>query len=82
MLSIFAFGASLVIGIVMGILGGIFSTRYGFYVASAAWVGWVGLILQLAVYGMYIFLAVTAILGINKNQDKPLMFIGGMAFYK
>ena len=79
----FAFGASIVVGIVMSILGAIFrGTYYGFYVTSAAWVVWVGGLLQLAIYGIYVFLAVTSILAINKNQDKPLPFIGGMAFYK
>ena len=83
MLSIVLFGASIVVSIVMGILSAIFTVRvYGIRISSAAWVGWVGLLLQLAIWGFYAFLAITAILNINKNQDKPLPIIGGMAFYK
>jgi len=82
MLSIMLFGASIVIGIIFGILGAVFTTRVGFVVRSVAWIGIVGMLLQLAVYGVYVFFAVTSILNINKNQDKPLPIIGGMAFYK
>ena len=81
-LSIALFGASIVIGIIFGILGSVFGRSiYGIRV-PAIWVGWVGGLLQLAVYAVYAFLAVTSILNINKNQDKPLPIIGGMAFYK
>jgi len=78
MLSILGFGASIAVSIIMGILGAIFGRLW----YTPLWIVTIGSLLQLAVYGVYIFLAIAAILAINKNQDKPLPIIGGMAFYK
>ena len=81
-LSICLIGISIVSGIIFAILGAVFGTRVFYVTYTPAWIIWINWLLQLAVYGVYVFLAVTSILNINKNQDKPLPIIGGFAFYK
>gem|GEM_PF-216380 len=46
---------------------------------GAVLVSW---LIWLVAWGSVAFLAVTAIMNINKNRDKPLPIIGGLAFYK
>jgi len=87
-LTIYSVGLSLITGILMSIIGAVWKTTssgyWGFvsYRTTHPAVGWIGWILQLAVWGSVIFLIITAILNINKNTDKPLPVIGKFAFYK
>jgi len=88
MLSIYSFGLQIASTILTSILGAIWKTQIyvfgyptGEYMRSPV-VGVIGILLNLAIWGSTIALAVMAILNINKDQDKPLPIIGNFAFYK
>jgi len=85
-LSIYSFGLSIVTGIISFVLSMFLTTqRYGwgiYYTTTSPIATIISSVLWLAVWGSTVFLAVMAIININKNQDKPLPIIGKFAFYK
>ena len=87
-LSIVYAGLWIVISILTGILGSIFTTDYGFgyfgslYRGPAPFVGIISMLLFLALTAMFIYFLVVGIMNVQNDRQKQLPFIGKYSFYK